>query len=226
MSNILNVSHIVKKFSVGDGDISALADVSFQVNQGTLVSIIGRSGSGKSTLLSILGALEKPTSGEVIVNDNDITKLQDRELTAYRSSEIGFIFQSYNLIPNLTALENVMLAMEFMKVAKHERIQRAEVLLEQVGLTPDKYSRKPARLSGGEQQRVSVARALSNRPALILADEPTGNLDSQTGQQIFELLHELVKTAKTTILLVTHDLDIAKQTDKIFRLTDGTIEET
>jgi len=191
------------------------------VNDGEFASIIGKSGSGKSTLLSLLGALDSPTDGHITVGESDITKFHDHRLTEYRRQKIGFVFQSYNLIPNLTALENVMLPMEFAGVTRSDRRQRASELLTQVGLDGDKQKRKPGRLSGGEQQRVSIARALANRPALILADEPTGNLDSATGTMIFDLLHKLSRTENTTIIVVTHDLTIAGKTDKTFRLSDG-----
>lgn len=183
--------------------------------------MIAKSGSGKSTLLSLLGALDKPTSGSIIVDKDDITKLRDKALTAYRNKKIGFVFQNYNLVPNLSALENVMLPMEFAGVSKRERVERAKSLLDQVGLDADKQLRRPGRLSGGEQQRVAIARALANKPSVLLADEPTGNLDSQTGKMIFNLLHSLARTEKTTIIAVTHDLSIAGKTDVTFKLKDG-----
>ena len=218
---MLQIKELKKVFKSGDTNVLAVDDVSFSVSDGQFASIIGKSGSGKSTLLSLLGALDKPTSGHIMVGDKDITKLHDRELIKYRGRKIGFVFQSYNLVPNLTALENVMLPMEFAKVPKKQRIERAEKLLDQVGLKDDKQKRKPGRLSGGEQQRVAIARALANKPQLILADEPTGNLDSQTGKMIFDLLHDLAKTENTTILTVTHDLSIAGKTDVTFILSDG-----
>lgn len=220
---MLQVTDIQKIFSSGDTKVSAVSGVSFTVPEGEFASIIGRSGSGKSTLLSLLGALEKPTSGSITVDDQDITTLRDKALIAYRCQKIGFIFQSYNLVPNLTALENVMLPMEFAKLPKRQRIERAKQLLDQVGISDDKQQRKPSRLSGGEQQRVAIARALANKPKLILADEPTGNLDSQTGKMIFDLLHGLARTERTTILAVTHDLSIAGKTDRTFRLQDGSL---
>jgi putative ABC transport system ATP-binding protein len=218
---MLQVTSLKKVFKSGDIKVLAVDNVSFSVPDGQFASIIGRSGSGKSTLLSLLGALDKPTSGTIKVGDKDITKLRDHSLIRYRGRKIGFVFQSYNLVPNLTALENVMLPMEFAKIPKHSRILRAKKLLDQVGLTDDKQTRKPGRLSGGEQQRVAIARALANKPQLILADEPTGNLDSQTGKMIFDLLHELSRTEKTTIITVTHDLSIAGKTDIAFKLQDG-----
>jgi putative ABC transport system ATP-binding protein len=151
--------------------------------------------------------------------------MRDHALIRYRCEKIGFVFQGYNLVPNLTALENVMLPMEFAKVPKPQRLERAKKLLDQVGLSGDKQQRKPGNLSGGEQQRVAIARALANQPKLILADEPTGNLDSQTGKMIFDLLHGLAKSENTTILVVTHDLDIAGKTDRTFRLKDGKFKE-
>lgn len=223
---MLKVEKISKVFNSGDTKVNAVKDVSFTVPEGQFASIIGPSGSGKSTLLSILGALEKPTSGSIEVNDKDITKLHDHALIKYRGQKIGFIFQNYNLVPNLTAIENVMLPMEFAKVPKKQRLERAKQLLTQVGLADDQQQRKPGRLSGGQQQRVAIARALANKPKLILADEPTGNLDSQTGKMIFDLLHNLAKTEQTTILAVTHDLSIAGKTDKTFQLKDGELQET
>lgn len=222
---MLKVSNISKIFSSGDTKVIALSDVAFSVPEGQFASIIGRSGSGKSTLLSILGALDKPTSGSIEVDGKDIVKMHDHDLIKYRGQKIGFVFQSYNLVPNLTALENVMLPMEFAKVPKSQRIARAKTLLTQVGLEAAQQQRKPGRLSGGQQQRVAIARALANQPKLILADEPTGNLDSQTGKMIFNLLHDLAKTENTTILVVTHDLSIAGKTDRTFKLDDGTLRE-
>ncbi len=218
---MLQVKNLAKTFRSGDTDVHAASDISFEVPQGQFASIIGRSGSGKSTLLSLLGALDKPTKGEIIVGGQDLTKLHDHKLIGYRCKTIGFIFQSYNLVPNLTAVENVMLPMEFAGVPKKERKDRAVSLLNQVGLEGAKQARKPGRLSGGEQQRVAIARALANKPKLILADEPTGNLDSTTGKMIFDLLHGLSRSANTTIIAVTHDLSIAGKTDVTFTLQDG-----
>lgn len=218
---MLKVKQLKKEFKSGDATVNAVNNISLEVSQGEFASIVGRSGSGKSTLLSLLGALDKPTAGSIEVDDQDITKLRDKDLIKYRCQTIGFVFQSYNLVPNLTALENVMLPMEFAGVSKTQRKTRAAKLLDQVGLTADKQQRKPTRLSGGEQQRVAIARALANQPKLILADEPTGNLDSQTGEMIFKLLHDLAQSEKTTIIVVTHDHAIAGKTDRTFRLSDG-----
>lgn len=218
---MLTVKDLKKSFKSGDVTVAAVNGISFTIKEGEFASIVGRSGSGKSTLLGLLGALDKPTEGEILVDKQDITKLHDNSLIDYRCKTIGFVFQSYNLVPNLTALENVMLPMEFAGVSKSDRKARASELLDQVGLKEDKQLRKPTRLSGGEQQRVAIARALANKPKLILADEPTGNLDSQTGSMIFDLLHGLAKSENTTIVVVTHDDEIAGKTDKTFRLSDG-----
>ena len=222
---MIKVTRLTKDFKSGDINVRAVNDVTFTVPTGKFVSIIGRSGSGKSTLLSLLGALDKPSSGTIDIEGTDITKLSDHELIKYRGQAIGFVFQSYNLVPNLSALENVMLPMEYAKIPKGERLDRAKHLLEQVGLTEEKQGRKPGRLSGGEQQRVAIARALANKPKLILADEPTGNLDYQTGKMIFDLLHNLSTTEKTTVIVVTHDLEIAGKTTQTFKLIDGKMEK-
>ncbi len=218
---MLTVTNLTRSFASGDGLVTALKDVSFEIPEGKFASIVGRSGSGKSTLLSLLGGLDKPTSGNIIVDGKSLAQLRDHALIAYRCSTIGFVFQNYNLIPNLTALENVMLPMEFNGHVPHERAARSKQLLDQVGLDGAKQQRKPGRLSGGEQQRVAIARALANKPKLILADEPTGNLDEQTGKMIFDLLHSLSRSENTTIVAVTHDLSIAGRTDVTFRLSDG-----
>ncbi len=222
---MLTVKNLKRSFKSGDTTVTAVDDISFSVPEGQFASIVGRSGSGKSTLLSLLGALDTASSGSIEVDGKDITELHDHALIQYRCQKIGFIFQGYNLVPNLTALENVTLPMEFAKVPKKDRIARAEKLLTQVGLTADQIRRKPGKLSGGQQQRVAIARALANKPKLILADEPTGNLDSATGKMIFELLHSLAKSEKTTIVTVTHDLAIAGQTDRVFQLNDGKLQE-
>ena len=218
---MLRVKNLTKKFQSGDHTVMAVNDVSIAIPDGVFSTVIGKSGSGKSTLLSFLGALDKPTSGSIDVDGKDVSKLSDSKLIKYRRDKIGFIFQNYNLIPNLSALENVMLPMEFSGMKKYERKERAGKLLKQVGLDEVKQSRKPGRLSGGEQQRVAIARALANKPKLILADEPTGNLDSATGKIIINLLKHLAKSENTTIVAVTHDEGIAKEAEMTFRLKDG-----
>jgi len=218
---MLVVKDITKHFTQGDLVVKAIDKMNFSVDDGTFVSVIGKSGSGKSTLLGLLGALDSPTSGSIEIGGQDIVKLHDHKLISYRTKSIGFVFQNYNLIPNLSAVENVMLPMEFAGVPKKQRQERAIKLLEEVGISEGKELRKPGKMSGGEQQRVSIARALANQPSLILADEPTGNLDSENGRMIFDLLHDLTRTENTTVIVVTHDLDIAGKTDKTFLLKDG-----
>jgi putative ABC transport system ATP-binding protein len=217
----IEVKNLTKTFPAPGGDVTALNNINFKIKAGQFVSIIGKSGSGKSTLLSQLGALDQPSSGEIIVDDQDITRLSGHNQTVYRSKKIGFVFQQYNLIPNLSAVENVMLALEFGGESAGQRKAHAIELLESVGIDADQAMRRPGKLSGGQQQRVSIARALANQPAFILADEPTGNLDSETGKAIFKLLHDLSRSHNTTIIVVTHDLEIAGKTDHTYQLRDG-----
>lgn len=219
------VKDLVRQFKSGDRTIKPVNGVSFELDKGSLTSIVGKSGSGKSTLLSLLGALDKPTSGDVVVDGVSLAGLPDGKLTEYRRRDIGFVFQQFNLIPNLSAVDNVMLPMEFAGVRKAERLQRAKELLEQVQLDQEKHSRRTNRLSGGEQQRVAIARALANEPKLILADEPTGNLDEQTGEHIIDLLSSLSRDHNTTILVVTHDRSLAQKTERCFRLQQGRLTE-
>jgi len=222
---MIKVTNLTKEFQSGDNKVEAVRKVNFTLPEGGFCAVLGKSGSGKSTLLSLLGALDKPTTGNIEVGDVDITGLPDSKLINYRRDKIGFVFQNYNLIPNLTALENVALPMEFAGIKKSKRLQRGTQLLEEVGITTDKHNRKPTRLSGGEQQRVAIARALANHPKLILADEPTGNLDSKTGQIIINLLRNLAKLEKTTVIAVTHDPGIARQAKIILNLQDGRLVE-
>ena len=222
---MIEVKNLVRTFKSGDRTIKPVNDVSFVLEQGTLASIVGKSGSGKSTLLSLLGALDKPTSGDVVVNGVSLASMPDAKLTEYRRRDIGFVFQQFNLIPNLSGVDNVMLPMEFAGMRKAARLQRGRDLLEQVQLDPSKHERRINRLSGGEQQRVAIARALANEPKLILADEPTGNLDEQTGDHIIELLSSLSRDHNTTILVVTHDRALANKTDRRFRLQQGKLTE-
>ncbi len=218
---MIEVTDLTKTFHAPGGDVHALNKITFTVKTGQFVSIIGKSGSGKSTLLSQLGALDQPTSGTIMVDGQDIAKLSGHKQTVYRSKKIGFVFQQYNLIPNLTAHENVMLALEFGGVSASKRKTEALKLLESVGISEDQARRRPGKLSGGQQQRVSIARALANKPSFILADEPTGNLDTETGKTIFKLLHDLSRSHNTTIIVVTHDLEIAGKTDHTYQLRDG-----
>jgi putative ABC transport system ATP-binding protein len=218
---MLEVKDVTKSFRSGDAAVTAVNGVTMTVADGEFVAVAGRSGSGKTTLMSLVGALEPPTSGMIFVDGQDITQLGPGELVHYRGRKIGFVFQSYNLVPNLTATENVMLPMEFIGVGKAERKARAAQLLEQVELTGARQQRKPGRLSGGEQQRVAIARALANKPSIILADEPAGNLDRQTSSTIIELLRGLSRSEGTTVIVVTHDAAVADQADRVLRLEDG-----
>lgn len=221
---MLTVTNLNKTFNQAGHKITAVNDMSFTIGEGEFVSVVGRSGSGKSTLLGLLGALDNPTSGSIEINGQDIAKMHDSKLIAYRRSTIGFVFQSYNLVPNLNAIENVTLPMEYNGIKKKAAITRAKKLLSQVGIEGDKQKRRPGKMSGGEQQRVSIARALANQPSVILADEPTGNLDSENGSMIFDLLHDLAKSENTTIIVVTHDLDIAGRTDRVLKIQDGKLK--
>ncbi len=218
---MLKVMNLTKKFQSGETKVLAVNNVSFELGDGIFATIVGKSGSGKSTLLALLGALDKSTSGEIFVGGENISKMSDRKLINYRRNKIGFVFQSYNLVPNLSALENVILPMEFAGVSKSERKNRAIKLLREVGIDEAKSKRLPTKLSGGEQQRVAIARALGNKPSLILADEPTGNLDSTTGDIIIKLMKNLAKTEKTTIIAVTHDSTMSAKADQHFTMKDG-----
>ncbi len=221
---MLTVTNLSKIFITPSVNVAAVSDISFTVNDGELLSIVGRSGSGKSTLLNLLGGLDSPTSGTVEIAGNDISHMREEKLARYRARHIGFVFQAYNLIPNLSALENVVLAMEAARKGNRStRLERAKLLLNQVGLDTDQMKRRPSRLSGGQQQRVAIARALANQPSIVLADEPTGNLDESTSNMIIELLRQLAATHSTTFIIVTHDPAIAKKADKVLTLKDGKV---
>lgn len=214
---------ITESLSKHFGETKSIHDIKLTIDDGTLVAITGKSGSGKSTLLSLLGGLEKPTEGLIKMNGITTTRLGERSLTTFRRKHIGFVFQSFNLIPNLSALDNVMLPMEFAHVGSRARRVRARNLLEQVGLDIRKQRRLPGKLSGGEQQRVAIARALANSPSFILADEPTGNLDSENGEKIFKILESLSHEQGVTVIIVTHDAALAKRCEVILRLRDGSL---
>jgi putative ABC transport system ATP-binding protein len=222
---MLSVEKLNKTFKTDGGDVHAVRDVSFHAGDGEMVAIIGASGSGKSTLLSLLGLLDAPDEGSIDMNGTQLAHLDSAGRTKYRSRQVGFVFQAFNLIPNLTAKENVKLALEFAEWPKESRDARAEEMLAMVGLGPDKAERRPNKLSGGEQQRVAIARAFAAQPQLILADEPTGSLDKATGQKIVQLLREAANTQKTTVLVVTHDERVAKQADRRLEIEDGILSE-
>jgi putative ABC transport system ATP-binding protein len=222
LDKIIHLESIVKNYFPGTEVVKALRSVSLDINKNEYVTIMGPSGSGKSTLMNIIGCLDTPTSGTYILNSKDASKLEDNQLAEIRNKEIGFVFQTFNLLPRYTALENVMLPLVYAGVPKHERITRARAALESVGLG-DRMEHRPNELSGGQRQRVSVSRAMVNNPAIILADEPTGNLDSKTSVDIMELFREIHKKGNT-IILVTHEENIAKHAHRIIRLLDGEIE--
>ncbi|MDP2840815.1 MAG: ABC transporter ATP-binding protein [Candidatus Methanoperedens sp.] len=219
---VLRVRNLSKIYMQGKIPVHALNDVSFDVEKGEFLSIVGPSGSGKSTLLSMIGLLDKPTSGSVFIDDKEITKAKESEVPKLRREKIGFVFQQFNLIPTLTAFENVDIAMRFARKPKNERKKMAVELLTQMGLA-DRMKHKPSELSGGEQQRTAIARALSNHPAIILADEPTGEVDTKTRDMIVSLLKKLSEEGHT-ILVVTHDTAVAQRTGRTITMRDGKIE--
>lgn len=212
----------MKNYMIGTIVVRALSSVSVDIRKNEYVAIMGPSGSGKSTLMNIIGCLDTPTGGQYILNNTDVSKLQDNQLAEIRNKEIGFVFQTFNLLPRYTAFENVMLPLVYAGKSRAERITRAEEVMESVGLT-DRATHRPNELSGGQRQRVAVARALVNHPSIILADEPTGNLDSKTSIDIMNLFDEIHKKGNT-IILVTHEEDIARHAHRIIRLRDGEIE--
>jgi putative ABC transport system ATP-binding protein len=219
---VLKIENLSKSYALGKRKIQALSGVNLQVNRGEFVAIMGPSGSGKTTLLNVLGCLDKPTSGRVLLDEIDIAKLAETELYKIRRNKIGFVFQTFNLLPYLNAIENVELPMECTKKSKSERKRVAGKLLEMVGLS-GREGHRPQRLSAGEQQRVAIARALANDPAIILADEPTGNLDTKNKQEIVKLLASLNLNQGTTIIVVTHDGHVAAHTERLLLLKDGKI---
>ena len=221
---IIHLSGLSKKYeSAGMTPVDALKEVDLSIVQGEMVAVIGPSGSGKSTLLQMMGALDVPTSGGVRINFHELSKMNAKELTQFRSQTVGFVFQKFNLIPNLSALENVSIAMESTKMNRQGRRSRAAELLKEVGLDK-RMSHLPGQLSGGEQQRVSIARALANHPKIIYADEPTGSLDSKTSKTIIQLFDKIRKDFDTTIIIVTHNPSIAKHCDRTVKIKDGRIK--
>ena len=222
MTELIEFRDVWKIYKMGKVDVPALRGISFKINKGELVGIVGPSGSGKSTCMHLIGSLDIPTKGKVLIKGKDITKFSESELATLRGKEIGFVFQTFNLIPSLTALENVELPMVFQNIKENERRKRATELLKKVGLS-HRINHLPAEMSGGERQRVAIARALANNPDIILADEPTGNLDSKTGKEIMDLLINLNKEHRKTVIIVTHDLNIAKGLKRLIHLKDGKI---
>ena len=222
---LLSVHNLTRIFIKGDQQITAVDDISFEVEQGEFLSVVGRSGSGKSTLLNLVGGLDTPTSGDIVFDGTNISAYSRHELALHRRYNVGMIFQSFNLINTRNAIENVILAMIFGERAKKERLSRTMAILENVGLG-DRMKHTPSELSGGEAQRVAIARALANDPKLLLADEPSGNLDSQTSGEIMDLLTDLNKNQGLTIMMVTHDIGMADRvSNRVIRLLDGKIVE-
>ncbi len=222
MGSLIKLVKVWKSYRMGEISVDALRGADLIINKGDLVAIMGPSGSGKSTLINMIGCLDVPSKGNVFLEGQDISKLPESKLAQIRGQKIGFIFQQFNLIPNLTAKENVMLPMLFQGKSFEFRKKRAEELLDLVGLTDRSYH-KPNELSGGEQQRVAIARSLINDPDVVLADEPTGNLDSKTGKHVMELLLKLHRDGKKTIIIVTHDKKLSTYAEKIVKILDGKV---
>lgn len=222
MSALVEINNICKIYNPGENEVRALDHVSVSIDEGEFVAIIGQSGSGKSTLMNMLGCLDVPTSGEYRLHGQNVSELTDNELSDIRNREIGFIFQGFNLIANLTALENVELPLIYRGVPRGERVRLARTALEKVGLGK-RMDHKPAEMSGGQQQRVAIARAIAQAPPIILADEPTGNLDSRSTEEIMAILQELYEEGRT-VILITHNNEIADRAKRIIQIKDGKIE--
>jgi putative ABC transport system ATP-binding protein len=220
---VIQVKDLKKIYKLGIVEVHALDGVTFDIQRGEIIAIMGPSGSGKSTLMNLLGCLDRPTSGVYTLDGEEVSRLNDDQLANIRNRKVGFVFQSFNLLPRQTSLANVELPMRYAGVG-HERRERALAALESVNLA-DRVNHRPTELSGGQQQRVAIARALVNHPAILMADEPTGNLDSKSGKEIMDLLLKLNRENHTTIIIVTHDPNVASQTQRIIHLRDGLIEE-
>jgi len=223
MDTVVRAVGLARRYKMGDAFVDALRGVDLTVARGEFVALVGPSGSGKSTVLNLIGGLDRPTSGQVWINGTELSGSDERALTRHRRQHVGFVFQSFNLLPRLTAEENVALPLMFGGVPEKERRARARALLERVGLGP-RLAHRPTQLSGGEQQRVAIARALVGQPALLLADEPTGNLDTVIGAEIMSLLKELNREERLTLLVVTHDPEVAAFADRVIKLRDGQVE--
>lgn len=218
----IQVANLRKVFRVGEEKIIALDDVSFTLEKGEITCILGTSGSGKTTLLNLMAGLEKPTRGSIIIHKHDIAKLNEKDLARFRRKHVGFVFQSYNLLPSLTALENVGLPLAFRGIKKRQREKEALAMLSSVGLKKHALH-KPGQLSGGQQQRVAIARAFVIKPRVVFADEPTGNLDSKTSEEVMHLILDMAKSWQQNVIIVTHDQQIASYADKIIYISDGKI---
>lgn len=222
MSALVEVKDMCKVYNPGENEVRALDHVNVSINKNEFVAIIGHSGSGKSTLMNMLGCLDVPTSGTYLLHDQDVSRMSDDDLSDIRNREIGFIFQGFNLIPNLTALENVELPLIYRGISKKERLELSQDALRKVGLEK-RMNHKPSEMSGGQQQRVAIARAIAQAPPVILADEPTGNLDSGSTKEIMGILKSLHQEGRT-VIIITHDNDIAAQAERVIRIKDGYIE--
>ena len=220
--NLIEVQNITKHYSLGTQTVEALRGISFGIEQGEFIAIMGPSGSGKSTLMNIIGCLDSPTHGSYFLNQQEVSTLEGDELAGIRNKEIGFVFQNFHLLARNSALDNVMLPLKYAGVSKQEQIKRAKDALSQVGLE-SRMDHQPSELSGGQQQRVAIARALVNNPAILFADEPTGNLDSQTGHDVMQLFHNLHKQGQT-IILITHENDVAAEAQRTIFIKDGLVE--
>ncbi len=223
MDEMITLKEIYKTYRMGENSVAALTDISLKIREHEFVAIVGPSGSGKSTLMNILGCLDVPTSGSYVLDGNEVSHMDDNQLAEIRNTNIGFIFQGFNLIKKLNAIENVELPLVYQGVSQRERHQRSVEALEAVGLA-DRVKHQPNELSGGQQQRVAIARALVSNAPILLADEPTGNLDSKSGQEIMKIMHDLHDRGNT-IVLITHDNDIAAQAQRVIRIIDGQISE-
>ncbi len=219
---IVRLEHVTKIYGEGDTRVWGLDDVNLTIEKGEIVAVVGASGSGKSTLLHVMGGVDVPNSGKIVIDDKDITRLNDEEMSVFRRRKIGFVFQAYHLIPVLTVEENIQMPI----LLDHRKPDREyiEHILEMLGLK-DRRKHLPNQLSGGQQQRAAIARALANRPSLILADEPTGALDSKNGNEVITLLQDSVKKLNQTLVLITHNIDLAREADRIVKIADGKIEE-
>lgn len=220
---VIEIEHLSKVYIMGDQRLHAIRDISFQIRKNEYVALMGPSGSGKSTLMNVLGCLDTPTSGNYFLNKTNVSQMSDTELAYVRNKEIGFVFQTFNLLPRITSVENVAIPLIYAGISKKERLAKAKHAMEMVGLA-DRMGHKPNELSGGQRQRVAIARAIVNDPAIILADEPTGNLDTRTSLEIMSIF-EKIHLSGNTIILVTHEPDIAEYAHRIIRLRDGLIEK-
>jgi len=221
---VITTENLTKTYGSGTVKVEALKNVSVKINRGDYIAIIGPSGSGKSTFMNLIGCLDTPSTGKIFIDHTDVSRLSEKQLATIRREKIGFIFQKYNLLPTLNAVENVELSMSFAGIRKKEREERAKTLLSMVNLS-HRFYHKPSELSGGEQQRVSIARALANRPSIILADEPTGNVDTKGGDNIMQIL-EKINAEGETIIIVTHDPSIAKRAGRVLQIQDGIVSDS